>query len=285
MLKMKRILFVILAGLLNAVIPVLLLGISDNDIRFLFGSAFVLTFFTGIYIRISPLNRVLSTTISILPFLVLFSFVVLSEVPNLGVYLLPWTGSFLLGFFLPVFSQRIFRIGFVILFIAGAYLCNSMLVPYTLREILSQKANEPAPQIILETLEGKEIKLSETKGKIIVMDFFGTWCAPCIKELPKLEEVKRNLENENIIFMVVCNDQPGDSPDKVKKFIEKYKFSFDFYYDHKGQAEKLLNLQGVPSMAIIDRQGKIRWRKMGYNDGESDFVPFLTHLLKDLNRQ
>ena len=74
---------------------------------------------------------------------------------------------------------------------------------------------KPAPDLSLTTLEGKTIKLSQLKGRVVVLDFWATWCVPCVKMLPQLNAWHRSLEAKGLVVVGVTQDEEAD----VKSFI------------------------------------------------------------------
>lgn len=85
-------------------------------------------------------------------------------------------------------------------------------------------SKEIANKSLYEDLEGNSIQLSDYKGKRIVLNFWATWCVPCIKEMPSMLKLQEILENENYIFLL-ASDEPVE---KIQKFIAKTNFKFNF---------------------------------------------------------
>ena len=77
---------------------------------------------------------------------------------------------------------------------------------------------EKAPEIFTKTLEGEDFKLSDYKGKVVVLDFWATWCGPCVRALPELLKATSNF-NKNKVALIAVNQ--GESPKVISKFLEK----------------------------------------------------------------
>ena len=145
---------------------------------------------------------------------------------------------------------------------------NSILYPmaetqktYTLREIEAQKKLEAlstgtvdAPNFTLKNLEGKDVSLSDFRGKWVIIDFWGSWCGWCIKGFPKLKETYEAYKGELEVIGVDCNEPE----EKWRKGVEKYKLPWVNVYNPEGST--ILNEYGVtgfPTKAIITPEGKI----------------------------
>ncbi|NSW91615.1 MAG: TlpA family protein disulfide reductase [Firmicutes bacterium] len=110
-----------------------------------------------------------------------------------------------------------------------------------------------APDFELEDLEGNKVKLSEYKGKIVILNFWALWCPYCIKEMPDLDRVnKKLLEGDDAVILTV-NLQ--DSIDKVKDYIRENGFSIPVLMDTDGNVGNMYNVTGIPITYIIDKEG------------------------------
>ena len=111
--------------------------------------------------------------------------------------------------------------------------------------------------------DGKLIKLSEMKGKVIVLNFWATWCQPCIAELPSLQKLYSSLASEeDIVFAAVEMDQ---DPEKAAKFFKKRKYSIPLY--SLGSAlPSQMQTNSIPMTVIIAKNGEIVVKKIGMID-------------------
>jgi thiol-disulfide isomerase/thioredoxin len=139
----------------------------------------------------------------------------------------------------------------------------------TIRDILeTEQIDVPLSNLMLTTMNGKPISASELRGSITVIDFWGTWCAGCIAELPSLEAVhKQYLKDSRVQFLLVNPEIEGDTPDKISNFLQHRSLSIPvalvadrLYFE---LSEKLQS-DGLPLLIIIDRRGHVRFRKNGY---------------------
>ncbi len=129
------------------------------------------------------------------------------------------------------------------------------------------KEGSPAPDFTLKTIDGKEIRLSDLKGKVVLINFWATWCPPCQREMPLFERVYRKYKDRGFEILAISTDAEVS---KVKEFIKEYKLSFPVLMDN-GEVSSLYGVQGLPTSFLIDREGKIVKIRLGeYKELESD---------------
>jgi peroxiredoxin/Tfp pilus assembly protein PilF len=128
-----------------------------------------------------------------------------------------------------------------------------------------------APAFQLKNLDGVTVSSSSFQGKVLVLDFWATWCGPCVAELPKLQDLFKKYERNPGVRVVAINTEVNDK--EVKKFIEKRGFTFPVLMD-KGTTA-VYGVQGIPALFVVDRTGLIRYKHEGY-DPNVDFVSMLS---------
>lgn len=116
----------------------------------------------------------------------------------------------------------------------------------------------------LKTLDNKELKLSDFKGKVVVLDFWATWCPPCRKGIPDLIEIQKSMKDVQVIGISVDENPQKVIPDFVKEFKINYPIVIgnDEVYNRYG------GIEAIPTTFIIDRQGKIRNKHVGLVEKE-----------------
>ncbi len=124
-----------------------------------------------------------------------------------------------------------------------------------------------APRFTLRNLDGNLEGLDDHVGKVIVVNFWATWCAPCVKEMPSFETLYRRLRARGLTVLAVSLDKNG--PAKVQKFVDKYKLSFPVLLDTERVAEKLYPSSTIPFTYVIDKQGRVVARIDGAKNWES----------------
>ena len=110
----------------------------------------------------------------------------------------------------------------------------------------------------VRTLDGLKVSLSQFKGRPIYLNFWATWCAPCVAEMPSIENLYRSLENEDVVFLLVSDE----SQETVRAFVEKERFTFPVYLRGEDLPEVFVSA-GLPTTFIADRDGTIVFRHIG----------------------
>ena len=110
---------------------------------------------------------------------------------------------------------------------------------------------------MLVDLKGNSVNLSSYKGKAVFINFWATWCKPCILEMPTLVRAQEKFKNANIVFLFASNEEP----DQIMKFQDKH--SYDFNYVRVENLEEL-NIQALPTTYIFNPAGKLEFSEAGY---------------------
>lgn len=108
--------------------------------------------------------------------------------------------------------------------------------------------------------DGKKVHLSDYKGKVIVLDFWATWCGPCRASFPKMQELVKKYKDKNVEFFFINvweKMNPVDLKANVTDFIKENKYSFNVLYDFKDEIVSQYKIDAIPSKIIIDKKGNI----------------------------
>jgi peroxiredoxin len=142
------------------------------------------------------------------------------------------------------------------------------------------KKGQQAPDFTYETADGKTIKLSDLKGKVVWLTFFATWCGPCRKELPHLEkQVYEKYKNSSDFVLLVIGRE--HSREELNKFIKDTGHQLPFVPDTKREIFSKYASQNIPRNFIIDKSGKIVVASTGFNEEEFEgYIRTLNNLTK-----
>jgi peroxiredoxin len=124
---------------------------------------------------------------------------------------------------------------------------------------VSAAVGAAAPSFTLQNLDGKEFNLDEMRGKIVVLNFWATWCEPCKLEMPYFEQL-HNTGRSDLEIWGVNFDEP---PQQVEKFVEEFELSFPILLDTDARVQNLYRVRGYPTTYVVDRDGVIQFHHIG----------------------
>jgi Tol biopolymer transport system component/thiol-disulfide isomerase/thioredoxin len=134
---------------------------------------------------------------------------------------------------------------------------------------------KPAPSFTLQDLSGKQVSVSDFRGKVVLLDFWATWCPPCVKAVPHLEALYTKYRDEGLVI-IGLNDEADHT--KVSQFA-KDQISYTVLLDANKQFGEY-GIQGIPTLFYIDRKGNVRYREIGFSEGkESEIETRIKELL------
>jgi thiol-disulfide isomerase/thioredoxin/Flp pilus assembly protein TadD len=130
-----------------------------------------------------------------------------------------------------------------------------------------------APDFRLTTLQGQKIDSEELRGRVVVLDFWATWCPPCRESVPELKELTRKYPAEKLALISISADQDEE---RWRDYVTNKKMDWSQYWDKEGNMRKVLNVHAFPTYIIIDQDGVICERIVGMNPQET-----IVHRLKE----
>jgi len=130
----------------------------------------------------------------------------------------------------------------------------------------SFSSNSEAPDFALKTLDNKEVQLSNLRGKGVIINFWGTWCKPCEKEMPALESTYKEYKNKNVEIIGVNLEESNIA---VKTYVDRKDLSFPILLDKDGQVRDIYNVSTIPSSFFINEEGKIVKEYVGQMNEET----------------
>jgi thiol-disulfide isomerase/thioredoxin len=128
----------------------------------------------------------------------------------------------------------------------------------------SASANK-LPDFTWYDAKGKKVSFAEfSKGKPVLVNFWATWCGPCVRETPDLVELHKELASQGALFIGVSADQGDDAMELVNEFTAKYKVPYQVVVDNNGELQRAIgNLRGYPTTFYVDKNGTIVKRLLG----------------------
>jgi thiol-disulfide isomerase/thioredoxin len=144
---------------------------------------------------------------------------------------------------------------------------------------INDGVNDPL-KFTLTRLDGSPLKLDEQRGKVIVMNFWATWCGPCLTEMPMFEKaIAKYKGDKDVFFLAITTDEDRDL---VAPFLKQYKFNLpvayaDYLNDH-------FAVSSIPTTIILDRKGEVSFRQAGFNPRE-DFIEALSEKIEDAKKR
>ena len=143
----------------------------------------------------------------------------------------------------------------------------------------SGPAPAAAPAFSLPSRAGQAVALESLKGKVVMLNFWASWCGPCRKEMPLLEQMHKKYSKQGFALLGVNVD--AESAD-AEKFLKVNPVSFPVLFDKESKVSQLYNVNAMPSSVFIDRKGNVRALHRGYKDGdESEYLDQIRALLKE----
>lgn len=117
------------------------------------------------------------------------------------------------------------------------------------------KVGSTAPDFVLETLDGKKVQLSDMRGKGVFLNFWGTWCKPCEKEMPYMQAEYQDFKDKGVEILAV-NIAEGNVA--VNQFVKKHNLTFPILLDRKSDIMNLYKIGPIPTTFLIDKNGEIK---------------------------
>ncbi|MEO5617949.1 MAG: redoxin domain-containing protein [Candidatus Eisenbacteria bacterium] len=134
----------------------------------------------------------------------------------------------------------------------------------------ARRHDRSAPGWTLPNLDGKSLSLADHKGKVVVLDFWGTWCGPCREELPIFQKVYERYRNRDVVFYGVNWERTGPGQDAtklVRDYMAKFNYTFPVVLDRERSAQVAYSIEAFPTVFLIDKAGNIRYRNVGLSPG------------------
>jgi peroxiredoxin len=136
-----------------------------------------------------------------------------------------------------------------------------------------------APDFALKSSTGENLRLSEYRGEVVMVNFWATWCGPCRQEMPLLDELYQRYERVGFNLLGVNID---DDSRKAMKMIEELGVNFPVLFDSRKEVSRLYEVEAMPVTVLIDREGNVRYVHHGYKPGyEEKYLDQVRSLLRE----
>ncbi len=141
--------------------------------------------------------------------------------------------------------------------------------PQIAQQAPPQLPTDLAPSVLqasFKTLDGKNKKLADYSGKVVVVDLWATWCGPCRQEIPHLIEMANTYKSKGVEVVGLTNENPAMDAEKVKSFSKEFKINYAIgWADPQMQVGLMNGRNGIPQTIIIGRDGKVKKHFVGFN--------------------
>ena len=130
-----------------------------------------------------------------------------------------------------------------------------------------------APDFTLKSLTGERISLKDFTGSIVLVDFWATWCGPCLMTIPELIHLQDKYRDRGVVVLGISVDDPAKTDDmQLQRFTEKYKMNYHIMRDDKDVMKMYVGdaIASIPTMCIVNREGKIVDTIFGVSPGEAE---------------
>lgn len=128
-------------------------------------------------------------------------------------------------------------------------------------ELVTLDVGSMMPEYTALELDGSEFNLASKRDKVLLVNLWATWCGPCRFEIPELQAIHGRYKDRGFEVIGVSVDEGG--ADVVKPFVEEQKMTYPVVLDPRGQLADMLQVSVLPTTILVDRSGKITWKKIG----------------------
>jgi len=138
---------------------------------------------------------------------------------------------------------------------------------------------QPAPDFALKSSSGENLRLSEYRGDVVMINFWATWCGPCRQEMPLLDELYTRYQRVGFNLLGVNID---DDSRRAMKMIDELGVNFPVLFDARKEVSKLYEVEAMPVTVLVDREGTVRHVHHGYKPGyEEKYLDQIRSLLRE----
>ena len=143
----------------------------------------------------------------------------------------------------------------------------------------SSLEGQVAPDFVLKSSAGENLRLSEHRGDVVMINFWATWCGPCRQEMPLLDDLYSRYERVGFTLLGVNID---DDSRRAMQMIEELGVKFPVLFDERKEVSQLYEVEAMPVTVLVDREGNVRYVQHGYKPGyEEHYLTEIRSLLRE----
>ncbi len=159
-------------------------------------------------------------------------------------------------------------------------LLGAILVIFTASSLAaSSLEGQVAPDFVLKSASGENLRLSEYRGDVVLINFWATWCGPCRQEMPLLDDLYGRYQRVGFSLLGVNID---DDSRRAMKMVQELGVNFPVLFDESKEVSKLYKVEAMPVTVLVDREGRIRHVHNGYKPGyEEKYLTEIRSLLRE----
>jgi thiol-disulfide isomerase/thioredoxin len=136
---------------------------------------------------------------------------------------------------------------------------------------------EQPPNFLGRDSDGNDVTLEDNKGKIVVISFWASWCSPCLKELPVLENIQNKIGTDKIKVVAINFKENRKQYKRIVKTLSSLKLTLT--HDKRGSIGRKFGVEAIPNLFIIDKNGELAFHNVGYGDSSIDKIVVILNKL------